>query len=292
MVEYAACIHPRKTMIHATALVHRSAQVGANVTVGPHAIIDRFAQIGDDCTIQAHAVIGKCVVIGQNNLIGYGAVIGGDPQHTGFHPGISSAVRIGDGNTIREYCTIHRGSTDGSVTTIADNCFLMAGAHLGHDGFLRNNVVLADNVLLGGYVCVDDHAFIAEGCAFHQHVRVGRLSFCRHGGRFFKDVPPFTVAAETNGIVGVNWAGLRRAGLLADQCTEIDQAFSLLFRSGRNVTQAIAASRERIWGPEARTFFNFVAGPKKRGICSFLTERQEDSEWESYGDQESEGSCL
>ncbi len=271
-------------MIHSTAIVHGGAHLGTNVTVGPHAIIDGSAQIGDGCTVQAHAVIGKNVVIGKNNLIGHGAIIGADPQDVGFNPEISSLVRIGDGNTIREYCTIHRGSAEGSATIVADHCFLMAGAHLGHNVRLGNHVVIADNSLLGGYVSVDDGAFIGSGCGFHQYVRVGRLSICQPGGAFSKDVPPCTVGAELNGLAGVNLAGLRQAGLLADHRAEIEQAFSLLFCSGKNVTQALAAARERPWGSEAQAFFDFVAGAKNRGICDFIAMRKDASGWRSYGE--------
>ena len=88
-------------------------------------------------------------------------------------------MRIGDGNRIREYCTIHRGTTEGSATVVGDGCFLMAGAHLAHNVQLGNHVILANNVLLGGHVQVEDRVFIGGGCVFHQHMRVGRLAICQ-----------------------------------------------------------------------------------------------------------------
>ena len=260
-------------MLHPTALIHPDARLGSGVTVGPYAVIEGPAEIGDGCTIQAHAIIGGHVVMGKNNVIGYGAIIGGDPQDFAFQPTVPSEVRIGDGNKIREYCTIHRGTTEGSATVVGSGCFLMAGAHLAHNCQLSDHVIIANNALLAGHVTVGDRVFIGGGCVFHQFVRIGRLAICQGLSGFGKDIPPFTTAAEINGIAGLNVVGLRRAGLSSEQRTEIKAAFSLLYRSGLNTTQALAAAGERAWGAEARIFWDFIAGAKKRGLCDLLATR-------------------
>ena len=110
-------------MIHPAVVIHPDAMLGANVAVGPYAVIEGAARIGDGCVIQAHAVITAHVEMGRDNVIGYGAVIGGDPQDFAFKPEIRSQVRIGDGNKIREYSTIHRGTMDQSATTVGHGCF-------------------------------------------------------------------------------------------------------------------------------------------------------------------------
>jgi UDP-N-acetylglucosamine acyltransferase len=260
-------------MIHSTAVIHPDAVLGRNVKVGPYVVVEGPAKIGDACEIQAHAIIGGHVEIGRDNLIGYGAVIGGDPQDYAFKPHIRSVVRIGDGNKIREYCTLHRGTTENSATTVGNGCFLMAGAHLAHNVSLGDHVIVANNSLLGGHVQVAEKVFIGGGCVFHQHIRVGRLAICQGGSAFSKDIPPFTTAAERNGIAGLNVVGLRRAGLDSGQRAEIKEAFALLYRSGMNTTQALVAAKDRKWGPEAQSFFDFVAAAKKRGICDFLATR-------------------
>ncbi len=260
-------------MIHPTAVIHRDARIGAGVRVGPFAVIEGAAEIGDGCEIQAHAVIGARVILGKENVIGYGAIVGGDPQDFSFKPEVHSEVRIGDGNKIREYCTIHRGTTDGSATVIGNVCFLMVGAHLAHNVRLGDSVIIANNALLGGHVVVEDRVFIGGGCVFHQHIRIGRLAICQGLSAFSKDVPPFTVGAERNGVAGLNIVGLRRAGLDSAARAEIKAAFSLLYRSKLNLTQALAAARERPWGLEATAFFDFVTAAKKRGICDLLASR-------------------
>lgn len=258
-------------MIHRTAVIHPDAQLGTDVIVGPYAVIEGAAQIGDRCEIQAHAVIGAHVEMGSDNLIGYGAIIGGDPQDFAFRPEIRSLVRIGNGNKIREYATIHRGTHEGTSTIVGDHCFLMAGAHLAHNCVLGNNVIIANNSLLGGHVHVGDRVFVGGGCVFHQFVRVGRLVICQGLSAFSKDIPPFTTAAERNTVAGLNVVGLRRAGFSAEQRVKIKEAFGLLYRKGLNTTQALAAARELTLGAEAREFFEFVAEAKKRGICDLLT---------------------
>jgi UDP-N-acetylglucosamine acyltransferase len=259
-----------RSMIHPTAVVHPDALLGADVIIGPYAVIEGAAKIGDGCEIQAHAIVGAHVEMGRDNVIGYGAVIGGDPQDFAFKPQVRSTVRIGDGNKIREYCTIHRGTTENSATTVGHSCFLMGGAHLAHNVSLGDHVIIANNALLGGHVQVAERVFIGGGCVFHQHIRVGRLAICQGASAFSKDIPPFTTAAERNGIAGLNVVGLRRAGLSAAQRTEIKEAFGLLYRQGLNTTQALAAAKERTWGPEGQAFFDFVAASRRRGICDLL----------------------
>ena len=259
--------------IHPTAVIHPDAQLGTNVSIGPSAIIEGGAIIGDGCTIQAHAVISPHVEMGEDNLIGYGAIIGADPQDFAFQPKVRSMVRLGSGNKIREYCTIHRGTSNDTATVVGDHCFLMAGAHLAHNVTLGNHVIIANNALLGGHVQVGDRVFIGGGCVFHQHIRVGRLAICQGASAFSKDIPPFTTAAERNGIAGLNVVGLRRAGFSATQRTAIKESFRLLYRSRLNTAQALAAAQNLNLQSEAREFFEFVAAAKKRGICDWLGSR-------------------
>lgn len=268
-------------MIHPTAVIHPDAQLGTDVTVGPYAVIEGAAKIGDRCAIQAHAVIGAHVTMGEDNVIGYGAIIGGDPQDFAFRPEIRSEVRIGRGNKIREYATIHRGTAEGTATVVGDHCFLMAGAHLAHNVTLGDHVILANNALLGGHVQVGDRVFVGGGCVFHQHIRIGRLAICQGLSAFSKDIPPYVIAAERNGAAGLNVVGLRRAGLTAAQRAEIKEAFDLLYRSGLNVSQAIASANERVWAEEGRAFWDFVADAKKKGIVDFLGTRDSDAAEES-----------
>jgi UDP-N-acetylglucosamine acyltransferase len=253
--------------IHSTALVDPVAQIGADAAIGPFSIIGPEVTIGEKTVIQSHVVIEGQVKIGSGNFIGHGTIIGAPPQDVSFSPERKTKVEIGNDNIIREYCTIHRGSAEGSATTIGDKNFLMAGAHIGHNCLVGSNVVVANNCLLAGHVRVDDGAFLGGGSTFHQFMHVGRLVMVQGSSAFGKDLPPFVIAAERNFVFGVNIVGLRRAGFSAKDRDEIKAAFKLIYTSGLNISQALEKAVKTKFGAPAREFLDFVANAKKRGIC-------------------------
>jgi len=253
--------------VHPTAIVDPKAKLGANVEIGPFSIIGPDVTIGEKTIVQSNVVIEGEVTIGRGNLIGHGAIIGVPPQDVSFSADRRTKVEMGDDNIIREYCTIHRGSADGSATTIGDKNFLMAGAHLGHNCAIGNNVVIANNCLLAGYVRVDDGAFLGGGSTFHQFMHIGRLVMVQGSSAFGKDLPPFVIAAERNYVFGLNIVGMRRARLSANDRSEIKEAFRLVYLSGLNTSQALEKAETMSLGAPAREFLDFVAGAKKRGIC-------------------------
>jgi len=252
--------------IHPTAIIDPTAQIGSDVEIGPYSIIGPGVIIGDKCVIQSHVVLERSVKMGVGNMIGHGTVIGSAPQDASFDPKTKSGVEIGNGNVIREHCTIHRGTAEGSVTTLGDRNFLLAGAHVGHDSKVGNEVVMANDSLLGGHVQIGDGAFLGGGSMFHQHTRVGRLAMAQ--GRTTRSVPPF-VTAVANFALGINSVGLRRAGLSAEERAEIKRAFKLLYRSGLNTKQALEKAAEMKFEMPARELIDFAANTGKRGFVSY-----------------------
>jgi UDP-N-acetylglucosamine acyltransferase len=270
-------------MIHPTAVIDSKAQLDHNVNVGAYALIEGPAKIASGTEIQGHAVITGSVRIGKNNRIGYGAIIGSFPQDLSFDPKVSSGVEIGDNNVIREYCTIHRGTKEGSSTLVGSNNFLMAGSHLGHNARVADNVILANNTLLGGYAEVHDRAFIGGGSVVHQFTRIGAVSLLQGISGIGKDVPPFSIAVGINCVATINVIGLRRAGFGPALREEVKCAFELLYRSGLNTKQALEEAGKRTWAPQIVTFWNFVA-TSKRGICPMV--RGKGVKSESAGEEE------
>ena len=272
--------------IHPKAVIEGGAELGNYVEIGPFAVIGSCVKIGDGTSIQAHAVIEGNVTIGSENFIGPGCVIGASPQDLSFKSETQSGVTIGNNNAIREYCTIHRGTAEGTNTAIGHDNFLMVGTHIGHNCTIANNVVIANNCLLAGYVQVDDGAFIGGGSTFHQKMRVGRLVMVQGSSAFGKDLPPFTLAAERNAIFGLNIVGLKRAGFKAEEREQIKRAFRLLYLSGLNLTQAFEQAASTDLGPLGREFFEFVSEAKLRGICPYRgkKDRGADAAGEVYGD--------
>jgi UDP-N-acetylglucosamine acyltransferase len=253
--------------IHPTAIVDPNAKIGQAVEIGPFSIIGPRVTIGEETIVQSHVVIEGEVAIGRGNSIAHGAIIGALPQDVSFSPERKTKVEIGDDNIIREYCTIHRGSPDGSATKIGNNNFLMAGAHVGHNCVIGNNVLIANNCLLAGYVRVDDGAFLGGGSTFHQFMHIGRLVMVQGSSAFGKDLPPFVIAAERNSVFGLNIIGMRRAGFRDIDRDEIKAAFKLLYLNGLNTSQALDKAATMSFGAPAREFLDFVASSKKRGIC-------------------------
>jgi UDP-N-acetylglucosamine acyltransferase len=253
--------------IHPTAIVDPNAKIGHDVQIGAFSVIGPHVTMGDETVVQSHVVIEGEVITGHGNFIGYGAIIGSPPQDVSFSPERKTKVEIGNGNIIREYCTIHRGSPDDSATKMGDENFLMVGAHIGHNCAIGNNVIIANNCLLAGHVRVDDGAFLGGGSTFHQFMRIGRLVMVQGSSSFGKDLPPFVIAAERNYVFGLNTVGLRRAGLTADDRNDIKQAFKLVYLSGLNTSQALEKAAALRFNAPAREFLDFVASAKKRGIC-------------------------
>ncbi len=258
-----------RCLIDPRAVVEEGAVLGRDVVVGPFSYIAPDTQIGDGCVIGPHVVIHRHTTIGPGCRLHAGAVIGDLPQDLGFSGGVSF-VKIGAGCVIREGVTIHRGTKEGSATEVGEQCFLMANSHVGHNAKLGSKVILANGALLAGYVHVGDRVFISGNCLVHQFVRIGRVAMMGGGSGVSKDVPPFfTVRPLVSNMVGaVNVVGMRRAGLSIAARNEIRQAFRILYRSGLNVSQALAEIRARLHEPEILELCDFISS-SQRGICGF-----------------------
>lgn len=259
-------------MIHSTAVVHPTAQIDSSVEIGPYVIIDGPAKIAEGCRIESHAQIIGQVEIGPDCIIGRAAIIGTDPQDLGFVPQTDSRVVMGAKNVIREHVTIHRGSKPGSATALGDENFLMVGVHLAHDVQLGNKNILANCCMLAGHIHLGNNTFIGGGAVFHQFIRIGDSCVIQGNGSFGKDIPHFSSAMRTNRITGLNIVGLRRQGYTSEQRASIKELFHILFCSGKNMTQALAAAKQRQWLEPASRLLDFASAPTKRGICPWRGE--------------------
>ena len=249
-------------------MVSQKAEVDSSVEIGPHAIVEEHVKIGAGTRIGANAYVTGHTEIGRENQIHMGAVIGHEPQDLKFDRTCRSYLKIGDRNVFREYCTVHRGTEPESATVIGNDCYLMVGAHVGHNCAIGNHVIIVNCAMLGGHVHVGDSALISGGAVIHQFTRMGRLAMLSGNGRVSKDIPPFTLAAERNEVHALNLVGLRRAKVSREAITELKKLFNLFYLSGINGTQAMQeASREGAFrSAEAREFIEFVRH-SPNGIC-------------------------
>ena len=214
--------------IHSTACVNGSAQLGANVSIGPYAVIEEDVVLGAGTHVAAHAVIKRYTRMGAENRVAEHVVIGGEPQDYKFK-GHRSYVSIGDRNLIREGVTIHRGSKPEAATTVGNDCFLMAGCHVAHDCTVGNRVIIVNGAQLAGAVSVEDGAFISGNVLIHQFCRVGRLAFAGGGARIVQDCLPFVITEGAPARArALNVVGLRRAGMEPAEIRQLKRAFRVL----------------------------------------------------------------
>ena len=82
-------------------------------------------KIGSNTKILPYVHIMSNTTIGENNIIHQGSVLGGAPQDLKFKNEYSELI-IGDDNTIRENCTLNRGTEASGKTIIGSNCLFTA----------------------------------------------------------------------------------------------------------------------------------------------------------------------
>ncbi len=253
-------------MIHRTALIDPTAELGADVSVGPYCVIGPKVTVGERSTIAAHAVLERNTRVGEGVKIGYGTVIGNDPQDLKYR-GEETWVEIGSGTIIREYSTINRGSTATGKTTIGERCFLMTYVHIAHDCAIGNDVIIANGVQMAGHVIVSDRASISGLVPIHQFVRIGTYAFVGGASRVNQDVPPYTKAAGNPvHLYGLNSVGLQRAGFSPELKLALKRAYRLVFNSDLTVSQGIARARAELpQVPEVETFLQFIEA-SQRGV--------------------------
>ncbi len=254
------------SVIHPTAIIHPKAKLDSTVRVGPYAVIDEGVELGAHCVVGPHVYLTGLTTIGTHDSFHAGCVIGDAPQDLKYQ-GEPTRLRIGDHNVFREHVTIHRSTKTDGETVVGSHNFLIANGHIGHKSRLGDHIIIANGVLLGGYVTVQDRAFLSGNCLVHQFTRVGKLALMQGGSAISQDLPPFTVAQRDNEICGLNVIGLRRAGFAAEQRLELKRIYRKLFRSGKNLRAAIEEAQKTFTSPVAKTLLDFVA-EAKRGVCS------------------------
>jgi UDP-N-acetylglucosamine acyltransferase len=261
---------PRRD-IHPTAIISPDAQLPDDVRVGPFVVIDGPVQIGPGTIIHPQAHLIGPLTMGKNNEVGSGAVLGGAPQHLAYK-GEPTEVAIGDGNIFREHTTVHRGMPAGTgpgtgITRIGNRNLFMAGSHAAHDCIVGNDCLFANGAALGGHVEVGDRALISGNSAVHQFCRVGRLALLSGASATSKDMPPFWVMQDVNGVRGVNTIGMRRAGMMATEIQAVRRAFSFIYADRLPIPAALLRMEAELGHIAAvREIVAFVRA-SKRGIC-------------------------
>ncbi|MBP6185499.1 MAG: acyl-ACP--UDP-N-acetylglucosamine O-acyltransferase [Saprospiraceae bacterium] len=241
------------------SVVHPDAQIAENVTISPFVVIEQDVTIGEGTWIGPHVTIMSGARIGKNCRIFPGAVIGAIPQDLKYR-GEYATVEIGDNVTIREYCTLNKGTAASDRTIIGNNSLLMAYVHVAHDCLVGKNVVLANNVNLAGHIEVGDYAILGGLTGVHQFVKIGPHVMIASGVLVRKDVPPFVKGArDPLSYAGVNTVGLKRRGFTSEQINHIQEIYRILFVRGYNITKSLEIIESTIAEtPERNLILDFV----------------------------------
>lgn len=254
-------------MIHPTAIIHPNARLAEGVSVGAYSLIGEHVEIGEGSVIGAHCVITGHTRIGRNNRFYSFCSIGEEPQDKKYR-GEPTRLEIGDGNTVREYCSFNVGTAqDVGVTRVGNDNWIMAYVHIAHDCQVGSHAIFANNATLAGHVSVGDYAILGGFTGVHQFCRIGAHSFCGVGTVLTQDLPPFvTIAGNPASAHGINAEGLRRRGYSAEAIAAIKRAYKSLYRKGLTLDEArveiAALARET---PELAPFAEFINTPG-RGI--------------------------
>ncbi|NRB72365.1 MAG: acyl-ACP--UDP-N-acetylglucosamine O-acyltransferase [Xanthomonadales bacterium] len=239
--------------IHPTAIVDPAAQLADDVEIGPWSMIGPRVTIGAGSRIGPHVIINGRTTIGSGNQIFQFNSIGEVPQDKKYD-GEDTELVIGDNNTIREFCTLNRGTIqDGGVTRIGNDNWIMAYVHIAHDCHLGDHIIMGNNASLAGHVTIGDWAILSGFAQIHQFCDIGAHSFISFSSLVNRSVPPYvTVSPDKSRPRGINSEGLRRRGYTPEQIQNVRRAYRILYRSGytlekaRNEIESMAANAEEL----------------------------------------------
>jgi UDP-N-acetylglucosamine acyltransferase len=254
-------------LIHATAIIDPSAHIATGVSIGPYSVIGADVEIGENTWIGPHVVINGPTKIGCDNRIHQFASIGEAPQDLKFQ-GEKTWLIIGDRNTIREFCTMNRGTVqDNSQTIIGNDNLFMAYVHIAHDCIVGNQTVFANNASLSGHVVIEDYVVLGGFAGVLQTCRVGAYGFVSMGVHLDKDVPPFVKVADTPPKpYGLNSVGLTRRGFDTATLKALRQAYRIIYRKGLLLKDALVELEALATdAPAVRRMIEFIQA-SKRGI--------------------------
>ena len=255
-------------MIHPSAQIDPRAECEKGVSIGPFSVIGPGVKLAKGCKIGSHVVINGPTEIGANTVIFSFCSIGEDPQDKKFDAAGESKLIIGENNTIREYCSINRGTPGGGgVTRLGNDNWIMAYCHIAHDCQVGNHVIFANNATLAGHVEIHDYAILGGFTGVHQFCRMGENSFSAISAVIVKDVPPFVIVdGNTARARAINREGLRRRGFDSDTISALKEAFKTIYKKGLTLKEAVDTLESRVGDiQQVGQFVDFIE-QSQRGI--------------------------
>ena len=256
-------------MIDKTAIVDPKAKIASNVNIGAFSVIGPNVEIGENSIVQSHVSILGNTKIGKNNKIYSFASIGNDPQDLKFK-GEQTNLEIGDNNKIREYVTINPGTKGGGgLTKVGSNCLFMVSSHIAHDCIVEDNVILANNVPLGGHAHIEENVIIGGNSAVQQFTRVGKLAMIGGMCGVVRDIIPYAIVHGNRSVLhGLNLIGLRRKNISNKEILILSDAYNEIFKDENLTTNLKNLNQEYRKNELVNDVVKFLENDKKRPICT------------------------
>lgn len=224
--------------IHPTAIVGSKVKLGDNITVSAYSQIEDDVEIGDDCNIGPQVVIYNGARIGNRVSIFQGVSVSNRPQDLKFG-GEKTLFIINDDTVVREFVTLHRGTSETGKSEVGKNCLLMAYCHIPHDCFVGDNCVIANGVQIAGHTEIGDWTIIGGLATVHQFVIIGDHVMIGGTSRIRQDVPPFVLMShDPVKYAGLNVIGLRRRGFKSEDIEVLKETYHYIYDKSLNVSQA------------------------------------------------------
>ncbi|WP_181701827.1 acyl-ACP--UDP-N-acetylglucosamine O-acyltransferase [Chthonobacter albigriseus] len=264
--------------IHATALVDSAARIGEGVTIGPFCVVGPDVELADGVVLHSHVVVEGRTTVGARTKVFPFASVGTAPQDLKYR-GEPSRLEIGSDTVIRENVTLNTGTEGGGMLTkVGDRCLLMVGSHVAHDCIVGNNVILVNNVTLGGHVRIADNAILGGLSAVHQWVRIGEGAFVGGMSGVENDVIPYgTVIGNRAQLGGLNLVGLRRANFPREDVHALRAAYKALFEGDEPLKQRVDRVAETFGGSLlVDRMVAFIREGGDRAICTPRGKDQDD----------------
>jgi UDP-N-acetylglucosamine acyltransferase len=255
-------------MIHPTAIIDPTAEMGEGVEIGPYSVIEKDVTIGQGTRIGPHVIIREGTQIGKMCHIFQFASVGEAPQAFAYK-GEKTFLLIGNQNIVREFVTLHRGTPrGGGKTVIGNDNYFMAYSHVAHDCIIGNQVILANGATLAGHILIEDYAVVGGLSAIHQFCRVGTHAFISGLTGVTLDIPPYMLASGNRAkLFGLNTVGLKRHNFSEETLKALKKAYRIILRSGLTLEKAMkrVEEDETFQTPEVQHLLHFIQH-SKRGI--------------------------
>ena len=254
-------------MIHKTAIVDVKAKISDNVKIGPYCLIGPEVEIGANSVLHSHVNIVGNTKIGKNNQIYPFSSIGTPPQDLKYK-GEKNSLIIGNNNKFREYVNINPGTEQGGgITRVGDNNLFMVYCHIAHDCLISDNIVLANNVQVGGHVTIQNNAIVGGSCAIHQFSRIGEAAMVGGMTGVLSDVIPFGLSmGNRNNLMGLNLIGLRRSKVSNENIKKIQLAYEIIFKTPSFRENIEQLNNDLKNNEFVKKIINFINSDKKRPI--------------------------